>query len=266
MTTTTPPAPARTGLYRAFVDRVETLCARDPGVRVALRKGLRRDVDDVRGLHRVVAEWLPENCPPAEERAFYAVAAMIADRPRHTFHSAGHDDPPDSPQPPAGAQDTEPSGTATAFTASAPGTPDAVAVTDTDADADADAGAGNADEEPRQRRVRRDSLGASFARAVLAQSGRGVREDTAEARLNLLTRQSLPGLHRHLPGSIRLLRDAGTGIDFAVLLDDLATWPYRSKTIARRWLQDYYRTRRAPIDNAAQQRDTDGEEDTAPAN
>lgn len=225
MTTTAPPFP-RAGLYRAFVARIETLCAEDPGVRVALRKGLRRDLDDVRALHRIVAAWLPENCPEAEERAFYAVAAMIADRPRHTFHTA--DDDGDAVPVQAPAADSEPVPAATASEPAAGGTP---------------------------RRARRDSLGASYARAVLAQAGRGLREDTAEARLNLLTRQSLPGMHRHLPGNIRHLRDAGAAIDFAVLLDDLAGWPHRSKTIARRWLQDYYRTRHAPLDAAARTRD-----------
>jgi CRISPR system Cascade subunit CasB len=223
--TTTAPAPSRTGLYRAFVQHIETRCAQDPGVRVALRKGLRRDLDDVRGLHRIVAAWLPDGCPPAEERAFYAVAAMIADRPRHSFHTpADSDENPDAAAP----SDSQPTAAAVAEN----------------------------DEPTRTQRTRKDSLGASYARAVLAQAGRGLAENTAEARLNLLTRQSLPGIHRHLPGSIRHLRDAGASIDFAVLLDDLATWPYRSKTTARRWLKDYYRTRRAPLEAAAQTRDT----------
>ncbi|MGW2964944.1 type I-E CRISPR-associated protein Cse2/CasB [Streptomyces sp. NPDC001220] len=221
------PAPPRAGLYRAFVEHIATRCAQDPGVRVALRKGLRRDLDDVRGLHRIVAAWLPEDCTQAEERAFYAVAAMIADRPRHSFHTtADSDESPDA---------TAPSGSEPA-----------AAATDVAGQA---AAAG-------PRWPPRDSLGASYARAVLAQAGRGLAENTAEARLNLLTRQSLPGIHRHLPGSIRHLRDAGADVDFAVLLDDLATWPYRSKTTARRWLKDYYRTRRAPLEAAARTRDT----------
>ncbi|MEU3521364.1 type I-E CRISPR-associated protein Cse2/CasB [Streptomyces sp. NPDC006654] len=225
--TTTAPALSRPSLYRAFVNHIETRCAQDPGVRVALRKGLRRDLDDVRGLHRIVAAWLPDGCPQAEERAFYAVAAMIADRPRHTFHTPGDHDDPDATAP-AGREPTAPP-------------------------------AGQAEAAATQP-TRRDSLGASYARAVLAQAGRGLAENTAEARLNLLTRQSLPGIHRHLPGSIRHLRDAGADIDFAVLLDDLATWPYRSKTTARRWLKDYYRTRRAPLETAAQMRDNQSDD------
>ena len=213
----------RSGKYQAFVTRMETLCASDPGVRVALRRGLRRDLDDVRGLHRIVASWLPDNPSQAEERAFYAIAAMIADRPRHTFTTSETTGPAETL--PADQND-DTSAPAIAQETTAP-----------------------------PARLRRDSLGASYARAVLAQAGRGLREETAEARLNLLTRQSLPGLHRHLPGSVRHLRDTGADIDFAILLDDLATWPQRSKTIARRWLQDYYRLRRSHIEEQTKTRD-----------
>ncbi|WP_172381160.1 type I-E CRISPR-associated protein Cse2/CasB [Streptomyces sp. MNP-20] len=222
----------RPGKYQKFVARIETLCAQDPGVRVALRRGLRRDLDNVRGLHRIVAPWLPEHPSQAEERAFYAIAAMIADRPRHTFTATDTDE-----TVPADAAETD----------EAPPTVPATA-------------AGTA---ASPARVRRDSLGASYARAVLARAGRGLREETAEARLNLLTRQSLSGLHRHLPGSIRHLRDAGADIDYATLLSDLATWPQHSKQIARRWLQDYYRLRRSPIEEQYKARDD--EEDAAPA-
>ncbi|MQY15161.1 hypothetical protein SRB5_53390 [Streptomyces sp. RB5] len=213
MTTTAPDA-SRQDKYREFVTWVEKRCAEDPGVRVALRRGLRRELDDVRGMHRIVAAWVREGCPEAEERAYYAVAAMIADRPRHAYASPETDDGAD-PEP------VDP------------------------------------DEATPKKRPRRDSLGASYARAVLAQAGRGLREENAEARLNLLTRQSLTGLHRHLPGNVRHLRDTGTEIDFAALLHDLASWPRFSKPIARRWLQDYYRTRKTPIENAAKDQDLD---------
>ncbi|MEI5100875.1 type I-E CRISPR-associated protein Cse2/CasB [Streptomyces sp. PmtG] len=226
----------RTGKYQKFVTQIEAQCARDPGVRVALRRGLRRDLDDVRGLHRIVAPWLPAHPSEAEERAFYAIAAMIADRPRHTFTTTDSD------------SDTGAGATIPADATETGDTPPAVpAIAEETAAVPA--------------RMRRDSLGASYARAVLAQAGRGLREETAEARLNLLTRQSLSGLHRHLPGSIRHLRDAGADIDYAVLLSDLATWPHNSKRTARRWLQDYYRLRRSHIE--AQSKAHDDEEDAA---
>ncbi|MFF5719371.1 type I-E CRISPR-associated protein Cse2/CasB [Streptomyces buecherae] len=227
--------PPRSSKYQNFVARIETLCAQDPGVRVALRRGLRRDLDGVRGLHRFVAPWLPEHRSQAEERAYYAIAAMIADRPRHTFTTA----------------DTEES--APAATTEAGDTPSA-----------APALTPEAAQEPAapSARVRRDSLGASFARAVLVQAGQVLREETAEARLNLLTRQSLAGLHRHLPGSVRHLREVGVEIDYAVLLGDLATWPQDHKRTARRWLQDYYRLRRSYIEEQSKARD---DEEPAPS-
>lgn len=79
--------------------------------------------------------------------------------------------------------------------------------------------------------------------------------------MDLLTRQSLNGLHRHLPSSMRHLRQAGTDVDFAVLLADLTWWPTQSKTIARRWLQDFYRLRDAAKHGRAQQRDDETSDD-----
>ncbi|OQR59302.1 type I-E CRISPR-associated protein Cse2/CasB [Streptomyces maremycinicus] len=232
-----PLSASRTGLYRAYVARIETVCAEDPGARVALRRGLRRGLDDVPGMHRIVAAWLPDHRTEAEERAFYAVAALIADRPRHSFRTSADDD--------AGTGKTPK--TEEASESSPPAGNEPAGTSDT----------GQSQSRQQQHGARPDSLGASCARAVLGQAGRGLREETAEARLNLLTRQSLPGLHRHLPGTVRHLRDAGADIDFAVLLTDLATWPHQSKRTARRWLQDYYRLRRAHIEQQAQSRDDD---------
>lgn len=170
---------------------------------------------------------------------------MIADRPRHSFNLTDTDTE-DEAGSPLGES-----------TADGPGTAPVDAATQPTAPPDGPNG--------RPPRARRDSLGASFAHAVHAQAGQGtVREDTAEARLNLLTRQSLDGLHRHLPGSVRLLRNTGTPIDFAVLLHDLAAWPGSSKTISRRWLQDFYRKRRVAREETARRHDTDSADEPAP--
>ncbi|MFC9927606.1 type I-E CRISPR-associated protein Cse2/CasB [Streptomyces sp. NPDC127190] len=239
MTTTAPPV-TRHSLYRTYVEEITARCGADPGVRVALRKGLRRGLDDVSSMHRIVAPWLPEERGEAEERAFYAVAAMIADRPRHSFTA-----------PDADETTPEPDGRDLAAASNEPKT--------------ADKEAEPAEERKAPVRARRDSLGASFARAVIAQGGQtGVRQDTAEARLNLLTRQSLEGLHRHLPGSVRLLRAGDTDIDFAVLLADLAAWPRYSKAISRRWLQDFYRIRNSAIEAAARRHDSEDDETGEP--
>ncbi len=50
-------------------------------------------------MHRIVAPWLPEERGEAEERAFYAVAAMIADRPRHSFTTPDTDADETTPEP-----------------------------------------------------------------------------------------------------------------------------------------------------------------------
>ncbi|MGM9336320.1 type I-E CRISPR-associated protein Cse2/CasB [Streptomyces murinus] len=238
MTITAPPV-TRLSLYRAYVEEITARCGADPGVRVALRKGLRRGLDDVGSLHRIVAPWLPEERGEAEERAFYAVAAMIADRPRHSFTAPDADETTPGPDGrDLAAAGNEPKTSSTAGKEAVP-----------------------AEGWKAPARARRDSLGASFARAVIAQGAQtGVRQDTAEARLSLLTRQSLEGLHRHLPGSVRLLRAGDTDIDFAVLLADLAAWPRYSKAISRRWLQDFYRIRNAAIEAAARRHDSEDDE------
>lgn len=240
MTTTAPPV-TRLALYRTYVEEITARCGADPGVRVALRKGLRRGLNDVGSLHRIVAPWLPEERGEAEERAFYAVAAIIADRPRHSFTAPDPDPDETTPEPDGqdlAAAGNEPNTSSTAGKEAVP-----------------------AEGRKAPARARRDSLGASFARAVIAQGGQtGVRQDTAEARLNLLTRQSLEGLHRHLPGIVRLLRAGDTDIDFAVLLADLAAWPRYSKAISRRWLQDFYRIRNSAIEAAARRHDSEDDE------
>ncbi|MFG2441064.1 type I-E CRISPR-associated protein Cse2/CasB [Streptomyces sp. NPDC048508] len=236
----TAPPSNRQALYRKYVDAMTQRCGTDPGVRVALRKGLRRGLNDVAPLHRIVAAWLPEQRSDDEERAFYAVAAMIADRPRHTFNASN-----DGALP----TDEETSSTSTADELDTARNQEPAAVQN----------------QPPLARGRRDSLGASFARAVTSHAGQSaVREDTAEARLNLLTRQSMDGLHRHLPGSVRLLRGSDTDIDYAVLLADLVAWPQHSKAISRRWLQDFYRVKNAAREAAARHRDSEEEQtDTA---
>lgn len=102
------------------------------------------------------------------------------------------------------------------------------------------------------------SLGETFAAAVAAADG--LRENTAETRLNLLTRQSTAGLHRHLPSSVRQLCDKKRPPDWAQLLVHLRSWPNDRKTVGRRWLQDFYRAlNQAALDDARRAAD-----DTAP--
>ncbi|MEU2182418.1 type I-E CRISPR-associated protein Cse2/CasB [Streptomyces thermolilacinus] len=213
------------GREEVFVAHIRKLCA-DPGARTALRSGLRKDLDSVPRMHRLVAPWLPQDHTPDDvQRAYYAVAAMIAAQPRHSFNDAqGSDD----------AQGFD-------------------GVQDGEGAVDEAAHAGSTRKKPV--RAGRSSLGAAFAAAVGSGRDNQMREASAEARLNLLTRQSLPGLHRHLPAAVAYLRSLDIDVDFAQLLSDLAHWRRHSDRIARRWLQDYYRLRAKAEQENADQRD-----------
>lgn len=82
------------------------------------------------------------------------------------------------------------------------------------------------------------SLGRCLADAVSAGQ---MRESAAESRLALLVKQSPGGLHRHLPGTVALLAARPENVDWAQLLADLVRWPDHRRSVARRWLQDFYR-------------------------
>ncbi|MFE9426469.1 type I-E CRISPR-associated protein Cse2/CasB [Kitasatospora sp. NPDC006697] len=196
---------------RAFVRTIDKRCHSDPGVRSALRRGVGRSLDEVPFMHRYVASWLTAEQfrNPEAQRAYYAVASLIADQRRDQYTSANESAGADSEQPADGA--------------SGP-TPDS----------------GQADGAAPKRRYG-TSLGSAFAAAV-RKGDDGIRESSAETRLNQLTRQSANGLHRHLPGAIRQLRSRNIDVDYAQLLVDLIGWPRYSGSIKRRWLQDYYRT------------------------
>lgn len=87
----------------------------------------------------------------------------------------------------------------------------------------------------------RQSLGVSLGMAV-RRPGRGMNEDTAEKRLHLLVRQSLPGVHRQLPGVVRHIHTLGVAIGWPQLVVDLSRWSVARDAVAKRWLQDFYRT------------------------
>jgi CRISPR system Cascade subunit CasB len=201
--------PPRLDRYRAFTKAVLTKCAGDPGARSALRSGVRKDLDSVPRMHRVIAHLVPQNVSEDTQRAYYAVAAMIAEQARRGAA-------PDAGGTAAGKETAEP--TAQAETAPA---------------AAERAGESNYG----------TSLGASFALAVVRSPGheRKMRRQTAESRLNLLCKQGVPGVHRHLPASIRYLRSLDVPVDWARLLQDLVDWRRHSARITRRWLQDFYR-------------------------
>ncbi|MCX4554286.1 type I-E CRISPR-associated protein Cse2/CasB [Streptomyces sp. NBC_01500] len=209
----------RTSRNRAFVTWIEQICVQDAGARAALRSGLRKDIDSVPRMHRLVAPWLPENNLSGDTaRAYYATAAMIASQPRNAPTNRDTDRPDDSTK-------------------------------------------------RKERAVGQygTSLGATFAAAVADGPGREkqMRAGPAESRLNLLTRQSVSGLHRHLPASVGYLRSLSVPVDWVQLLDDLSNWRKHSGQITRRWLQDFYRLSEQ---HAQKQADTaDQQELTDPA-
>lgn len=218
MSTTSPPTTSRASVearrdrMTAFVAAVTTLCEA-PGVRADLRSGLGRPVDQCARMHRYLAWRVPEG--QYDERAYYAVAALIAARPR-----SARDADADAEQ--ANGEATE-------------GTPSTATSLEHDR------------EQPHRGSTTpwhtRPNLGDSLALAVRDAK---IKEDTAETRLRLLTRQSTTSAHPRLPALIRHLQTSGIPVDWAVLLDDLSGWDLNRDRIATRWLQSFYRTLHAP--------------------
>ncbi|MFD8782562.1 type I-E CRISPR-associated protein Cse2/CasB [Kitasatospora sp. NPDC059599] len=220
------------GRARAFTSRIDMRSHEDPGVRAALRRGVCKDLDAVPFMHRFVASWLTDEQARDRDvqRAYYTVASLIAAQRRDQYAAAEKDDQAGGPEEDA----TDSSGLAAA------------------------------------ERNRPRSLGHAFADGVLkGGQGSGLRETSAETRLNLLTRQSVDGLHRHLPGAVRQLRDRDVEIDWAQLLVDLCQWRRRSATIKRIWLQDYHRSLQKDGERRARDHDDrqgDGTDDTDSTN
>ncbi|MGW1143649.1 type I-E CRISPR-associated protein Cse2/CasB [Streptomyces sp. NPDC002454] len=76
-------ARARRTEHLRFVREIQQLCAENPGAHARLRRGVGKDVDQVSGMHEFIAHRLPEKRNRERDRAYYAVAALIADQPRH---------------------------------------------------------------------------------------------------------------------------------------------------------------------------------------
>jgi CRISPR system Cascade subunit CasB len=235
MSTPALPAPAtesrsdkRHRLREEYVAAVMALCA-DTGTRADLRSGLGRPMEQCGRMHRWLAWRVPEDS--FGERAHYAVASLIADRPRavreaQTAHAAAER-----------ATETE--------TGSAPAT---------------------AAEAALPRPVpwhRRPNLGTGLGQAVLA----GMKEGSAESHLRLLTRQGFASVHPRLPSLLRYVQDKDAQVDWAVLLDELSSWDVARDEIATRWLQSFYRTLHAPrtsTDNPADAQSPKTEESETP--
>ncbi|MFJ9611677.1 type I-E CRISPR-associated protein Cse2/CasB [Kitasatospora sp. NPDC101176] len=224
------------GRARAFTGRIDKRSHEDPGVRAALRRGVGKDLDAVPFMHRYVASWLTEEQTRSRDvqRAFYTVASLIAAQRRDQYAAAKAETSKTN-----GSKD-QPAGEETPAAEAAPDAPAHPG--------DAESGTG--------KRIPPRSLGHAFADGVIkgGQAG-GLRETSAETRLNLLSRQSVDGLHRHLPGAIRQLRGSDVEIDWAQLLIDLCQWRRRSGTVKRIWLQDYHRALQKDGERRAREHD-----------
>ncbi|GAA4239764.1 hypothetical protein GCM10022254_61400 [Actinomadura meridiana] len=182
-----------------LVESVSAQVAKSPGNRAALRRSVGRTPEHPQSRHAIalVSRHIPPGGDEAVERAFYAVAALIAAQPRQSQDEDSDDDVPDG--------ETEP-----------------------------DAATGV--EEPESQ-----SLGATLGRAV-ALPGSPLKFDTVEARLHLLCRQRVDGLHRQLPRIVSQLKTIRVPVDWSRLTFDLSRWGTDADYVAKEWLQDYYRT------------------------
>ncbi|MDG4827688.1 type I-E CRISPR-associated protein Cse2/CasB [Solwaraspora sp. WMMD1047] len=201
-----------------FVQHVIGLCANVPERRSSLRRGLGRPPEQAYGMHATVARWLPRQSDRAQEYALYSVAAMIAAQTRSGQRGSATRIGPDDPATDAPDSDIE--------------------------DGLGDVGNGPELGTARQRLSSRPSIGTALARAVNATAAsRGrISRTTAEKRLHLLVRQDLTGVHRQLPGLVQHIRSVETAIDWVRLIDDLRKWDQERELVAKRWLQDFYRT------------------------
>ncbi|WP_165956016.1 type I-E CRISPR-associated protein Cse2/CasB [Streptomyces hainanensis] len=217
--------------YDEFVMKVREACG-EPGTQQALRRGLGKPLDEMPArTHAALLRrgLVPDSARPTEKRAYYAVAALIAARPRTMRKADDHAMEPEDAGAASGQDEgvADPSGADPAHTA------------------------GSETERPTDQRPSwGTSLGTSLAQAVTRDRPDGTRAGGIESRLHLLVRQETDGMYRMLPAIARHLGSSGVPIDYGRLLHDIAFWRYQRGETAMRWLEDFYRTiRRATRDD-----------------
>ncbi|MFE3267086.1 type I-E CRISPR-associated protein Cse2/CasB [Streptomyces sp. NPDC059215] len=209
MTPASKPATDRLAAQDAYVAYVLKLC-RNKKDQADLRSGLGRPIDRCNYMHRLlVPRLMAEEAQHRDaRRAHYAVASLIAGRPRAARDAELQESPPDAAQP------------ETASDVAQFETPP-VRV-------------------PAPEWWKRPNLGASLAEGV---NRKIIKPDTAESDLHLMARQSSDAIHPRLPALTRQLLGKGVTIDWAVLLYDLTWWNRDQDRIATRWLESYFRVR-----------------------
>ncbi|MGW4290438.1 type I-E CRISPR-associated protein Cse2/CasB [Streptomyces sp. NPDC004673] len=227
------PAPRHEKLsgYDTFVTQVQQACL-SPAVQQALRAGLGRPLGEIpaRTFAALLRRGLfPDHVYPADKRAYYAVASLIAARPRAARRTDG---PARGDAQPGEHSDVSP-----------PSVPPVETTPVSKNTAPARASWGT-------------SLGESLAGVSARRANAAEPADAAstsadphkvsgvEQRLHLLVRQDIDGLHRMLPGVVRQLSSAGIPVDYGRLLHDILRWPHWRDETTLRWLEDFYRTQR----------------------
>ena len=223
--------------YDEYAHRVRKLCQEAPGKQSALRAGLGKPVTEVPArMHAALLRpGLIREDPEGrgyvdKERAYYAVAALIAARPRSQRLSE--------------ISDTDAAETGTRQEPTGMGVPTPVVTDGNSAASTSGSYTSGVHGTTTAFRPRGTSLGESFAIAVGRRSPDQLKSGAAESRLHLLVRQDLDGVHRTLPSVVRWLGSSGVGPDYACLLRDLSVWRYERDAVATRWLQAFYRSLR----------------------
>ncbi|MFI8347655.1 type I-E CRISPR-associated protein Cse2/CasB [Streptomyces sp. NPDC085596] len=227
------PAPRHEKLsgYDTFVTQVQQACL-SPGVQQALRAGLGRPLHEIpaRTFAALLRRGLvPDHVYPADKRAYYAVASLIAARPRAARRA-------DAPARGDTQLDEH-------SDVSAPAVPPVEMTLTSKSTAPEKASWGTS--------LGESLAGVSARRVSAAEPTHAVSTSAdphkvsgVEQRLHLLVRQDIDGLHRMMPGVVRQLNSAGIPVDYGRLLHDILRWPRWRDETTLRWLEDYYRTRR----------------------
>lgn len=81
--------------------------------------------------------------------------------------------------------------------------------------------------------------------------------ESLERRFMALLNSDAEHLPGHLRQSISLLKTESIGLDWGMLLRDVCAWNAPNKPIQKKWIRDYYRSRKADNADAAPTDDTD---------
>lgn len=211
----------------------------EPAVRATLRRGvgLPAEHPSMLPLHAFVTPYLdalPERSrtawtstpDAAVERAFYAVATLIAAQPRQVRDG----DAEGEPGPVDSADFEEPEARSA----------EVVETTrDVPSGDDASPAADPNDHKSAGQGRTRQGFGSVLGSAV----GRGdLNVATTEQRLHLLCRQSLDGVHVQLPRVLANAQKKGARIDWGQLVLDLARWGGERDHVAKEWAQGFHRS------------------------